>query len=101
MDTLYELPPYMMIANGEWAHFKKFWLVYDKDDFPLDNFDSDIVKAKEEVGNLGTGWGGGAGWGTSTGKNVIHRKMESKYLAKKKKMLVLAETVVHRVDSHL
>lgn len=35
-----------MIANGEWAHFKKFWLVYDKDDFPLDNFDNTQFEAE-------------------------------------------------------
>jgi len=28
------------IEKGEWNHFQKFWLVYDKDDFPLDNFDN-------------------------------------------------------------
>lgn len=35
-----------MITNGEWAHFKKFWLVYDKDDFPLDNFDNTQFEAE-------------------------------------------------------
>ena len=35
-----------MIANGEWAHFKKIWLVYDKDDFPLDNFDNTQFEAE-------------------------------------------------------
>ena len=35
-----------MIANGQWRHFKKFWLVYDKDDFPLDNFDNTQFEAE-------------------------------------------------------
>lgn len=34
------------IENGEWAHYKKFWLVYDKDDFPLDNFDNTQFEAE-------------------------------------------------------
>ena len=34
------------ISNGEWAHYKKFWLVYDKDDFPLDNFDNTQFEAE-------------------------------------------------------
>ena len=35
-----------MIANGEWEYFNKFWLVYDKDDFPLDNFDNTQFEAE-------------------------------------------------------
>ena len=35
-----------MIRNGKWEHFKKFWLVYDKDDFPLDNFDNTQFEAE-------------------------------------------------------
>lgn len=34
------------IADGEWKHYKKFWLVYDKDDFPLDNFDNTQFEAE-------------------------------------------------------
>lgn len=34
------------IASGEWAHYKKFWLMYDKDDFPLDNFDNTQYEAE-------------------------------------------------------
>lgn len=28
------------IRGGEWSRFERFWLVYDKDDFPFDNFDN-------------------------------------------------------------
>ena len=35
-----------MIANGEWPQYKKFWLMYDKDDFPLDNFDNTQFQAE-------------------------------------------------------
>ncbi len=35
-----------MIADGPWAHYKKFWLMYDKDDFPLDNFDNTQFEAE-------------------------------------------------------
>lgn len=35
-----------MIANGKWAHYKKFWLMYDKDDFPSDNFDNTQFEAE-------------------------------------------------------
>lgn len=34
------------IADGTWAHFKKFWLMYDKDDFPADNFDNTQFEAE-------------------------------------------------------
>ena len=34
------------IASGEWEHYKKIWLVYDKDDFPLDNFDNTQFEAE-------------------------------------------------------
>ena len=29
-----------MINQGKWDHYEKFWLMYDKDDFPLDDFDN-------------------------------------------------------------
>ena len=32
--------------SGEWEKYKKFWLVYDKDDFPLDNFDNTQFEAE-------------------------------------------------------
>lgn len=35
-----------MRANGDWEKFEKFWLVYDKDDFPLDNFDNTQFEAE-------------------------------------------------------
>lgn len=35
-----------MIANGEWSQYKKFWLMYYKDDFPLDNFDNTQFQAE-------------------------------------------------------
>lgn len=35
-----------MIASGKWAHYKKFWLMYDKDDFPADNFDNTQFEAE-------------------------------------------------------
>ncbi len=34
------------ITNGEWSHYKKFWLMYDKDDFPLYNFDNTQFEAE-------------------------------------------------------
>lgn len=34
------------IESGEWKHFQKFWLVYDKDDFPADNFDNTQFEAE-------------------------------------------------------
>lgn len=38
------------IESGEWEHFQKFWIVYDKDDFPLDNFDNTqfMAEARKE-----------------------------------------------------
>lgn len=41
----------MKRANGEWEKYQKFWLVYDKDDFPLDNFDNTQfeAEAREDV----------------------------------------------------
>lgn len=33
-------------ANGDWKKYQKFWLVYDKDDFPLDNFDNTQFEAE-------------------------------------------------------
>lgn len=38
-----------MILKGDWKHFRKFWLVYDKDDFPLDNFDNTQFMAEAWV----------------------------------------------------
>jgi len=35
-----------MRESGEWERYKKFWLVYDKDDFPLDNFDNTQFEAE-------------------------------------------------------
>ncbi|MDO4336971.1 MAG: RloB family protein [Eubacteriales bacterium] len=29
-----------MVAEGKWKGYERFWLVYDKDDFPYDNFDN-------------------------------------------------------------
>lgn len=34
------------ISCGDWEKYKKFWLVYDKDDFPLDNFDNTQFEAE-------------------------------------------------------
>lgn len=28
------------LTDGSWSHYKQFWLVYDKDDFPYDDFDN-------------------------------------------------------------
>lgn len=33
-------------SDGEWKRYKKFWLVYDKDDFPYDNFDNTQFEAE-------------------------------------------------------
>lgn len=33
-------------ASGDWEKYQKFWLVYDKDDFPLDNFDNTQFEAE-------------------------------------------------------
>lgn len=35
--------------KGDWSHFQKFWLVYDKDDFPLDNFDNTQFEAEARI----------------------------------------------------
>lgn len=35
-----------MVSRGDWAHYNKFWLMYDKDDFPLDNFDNTQFEAE-------------------------------------------------------
>lgn len=35
-----------MIAEGKWTRYKKFWLMYDKDDFPADNFDNTQFEAE-------------------------------------------------------
>ncbi|MDD6207398.1 MAG: RloB family protein [Clostridiales bacterium] len=34
------------IARGVWKKYQKFWLVYDKDDFPLDSFDNTQFEAE-------------------------------------------------------
>lgn len=34
------------IEEGEWKQFKNIWLVYDKDDFPYDNFDNTQFSAE-------------------------------------------------------
>lgn len=33
-------------SDGEWKKYEKFWLVYDKDDFPFDNFDNTQFEAE-------------------------------------------------------
>lgn len=35
-----------MVAEGKWNNFERFWLVYDKDDFPYDNFDNTQFSAE-------------------------------------------------------
>lgn len=46
-----------MIDNGEWGHYKKFWLVYDKDDFPLDDFDNTQYQAEARTNPcIDTAW---------------------------------------------
>lgn len=37
------------IAHNEWKKYQKFWLVYDKDDFPLDNFDNTQFEAESRT----------------------------------------------------
>ncbi len=34
------------INSGEWERYERIWLVYDKDDFPLDNFDNTQFSAE-------------------------------------------------------
>lgn len=34
------------VANGEWEIYENIWLVYDKDDFPEDNFDNTQFSAE-------------------------------------------------------
>ncbi len=34
------------VESGEWERFKRIWLVYDKDDFPLDHFDNTQFSAE-------------------------------------------------------
>lgn len=34
------------VANGEWEKYENIWLVYDKDDFPEDNFDNTQFSAE-------------------------------------------------------
>jgi hypothetical protein len=45
------------IACGDWSKYQKFWLVYDKDDFPLDDFDNTQfqAEARENV-EMATAW---------------------------------------------
>ena len=45
------------IENGEWSHFEKIWLVYDKDDFPFDNFDNTQFSAEgRKDSNIRVAW---------------------------------------------
>ena len=47
------------IANGEWSHFEKIWLVYDKDDFPEDNFDNtqiSVENRKDLLSKIKVAW---------------------------------------------
>ena len=39
------------VANGEWEKYEKIWLVYDKDDFPEDNFDNTQFSAEGRKDN--------------------------------------------------
>lgn len=34
------------VENGEWDKYEKIWLVYDKDDFPEDNFDNTQISVE-------------------------------------------------------
>lgn len=47
------------IDNGEWSHFEKIWLVYDKDDFPEDNFDNTqiaVENRKDSLNKIKVAW---------------------------------------------
>jgi len=45
------------VANGEWEKYKNIWLVYDKDDFPEDNFDNTQFSAENrKVNNIKVAW---------------------------------------------
>lgn len=45
------------VENGEWSHFEKIWLVYDKDDFPFDNFDNTQFSAEgRKDSNIRVAW---------------------------------------------
>lgn len=39
------------VPNGEWEKYEKIWLVYDKDDFPEDNFDNTQFSAEGRKDN--------------------------------------------------
>lgn len=46
-----------MISEGTWRHYKKFWLMYDKDDFPLDNFDNTQFEAEaRKIPQMSVAW---------------------------------------------
>lgn len=45
------------VENGEWSHFEKIWLVYDKDDFPFDIFDNTQFSAEgRKDSNIRVAW---------------------------------------------
>ena len=45
------------IHDGTWEHYNKFWLMYDKDDFPLDNFDNTQFEAESrECPQMSVAW---------------------------------------------
>lgn len=39
------------VNRGAWSKYEKIWLVYDKDDFPLDNFDNTQLSAENRKSN--------------------------------------------------
>lgn len=45
------------VSEGKWAHFESIWLVYDKDDFPQDNFDNTQFSVEgREDSNIHVAW---------------------------------------------
>lgn len=45
------------VQAGRWTQFEKIWLVYDKDDFPYDNFDNTQFSAEgRKDSNIRTAW---------------------------------------------
>ena len=40
-----------MVDCGGWDRYERFWLVYDKDDFPYDNFDNTQFSAEKRKGS--------------------------------------------------
>lgn len=45
------------VANGEWEKYKNIWLVYDKDDFPEDNFDNTQFSAENRnINKMKVAW---------------------------------------------